>query len=200
MPARPPESPIDVSSTSPTPTRPSLSLPRRSSSRIRDVHEPVGARESHTRARQANPEVDEEVMPVPPPRRRDLHVSSPPDNNRPAFLYRPAAPARHGLAIPAAPVAGPSRPTQVIDLTEDDDDDIEFTGEVPIAATRRVNSPPRPHQRQRGAEIRARIAAETSRYRRQGRQGQEAYAPYDVNAWRDLNRGSAYHVSWIWLI
>jgi hypothetical protein len=88
----------------------------------------------------------------------------------------------------------------VIDLTEDDDDEIEFTGEVPVAATRRVDSPPRPHQRQRGAEIRARIAAETERYRRQGRQGQEAYAPYDVNAWRDLNRESPLHSLWVRLI
>jgi single-stranded DNA-binding protein len=184
MTARPPESPIDVSSNSPTPTRP-LSLPRRSSSRLRDTHEPIGAAVSHTRSRQV-PEEDEEVMPVPPPRPRERY-SLPPASHRPApNHHRPAAP-RHGLAIPTAAAAGPSRAAEVIDLTEDDDDDIEFTGEAPIPATRRVAADPRLHQRQRGAEIRARIAAETERHRQFGRQGQ-GHEAYDVNAWRDLNR------------
>jgi hypothetical protein len=82
----------------------------------------------------------------------------------------------------------------VIDLTEDDDDDIEFTGEAPIPATRRVAVDPRLHQRQRGTEIRARIAAETERHRQFGRQGQ-GHEAYDVNAWRDLNRESYLNVS-----
>ena len=88
----------------------------------------------------------------------------------------------------------------MIDLTEDDDDDIEFTGEVPVAATRRVAVDPRPNQRPRVADIRARIAAENERYRNIGRQGRgqdEAYAPYDVNAWRDLNREFPLNVSWV---
>jgi hypothetical protein len=86
----------------------------------------------------------------------------------------------------------------VIDLTEDDDDDIEFTGEAPIPATRRAAVDPRLHQRQRGAEIRARIAAETERHRQFGRQGQ-GHEAYDVNAWRDLNRESL-NISWVRLI
>jgi len=178
--ARPPESPIDISSNSPTPTRPILSLPRRSSSRLRDTHESIGAAVSHTRTRQF-PEEDEEVMPVTPPPPRERYISLAPNN------YRTAAP-RHGLALPsAAPVAGPSHPTQVIDLTEDDDDDIEFTGEAPNPATRRAAVDPRLHQRARGTEIRARIAAENERHRQFGRQGQ-GHEAYDVTAWRDLNR------------
>ena len=186
--ARPPESPIDISSNSPTPTRPILSLPRRSGSRLRDTHEPIGAAVSHSRTRQSVPGKDDEVMPVPTPRRRDPY-SLPPASHRPAPNHRPTVPARHGLAIPTAAVAGPSRAAEVIDLTEDDDDDIEFTGEAPIPATRRAAVDPRPHQRQRGTEIRARIAAETERHRQFGRQGQ-GHEAYDVNAWRDLNRES----------
>jgi len=75
----------------------------------------------------------------------------------------------------------------VIDLTEDDDDDIEFTGEAPNPATRRAAVDPRLHQRARGTEIRARIAAENERHRQFSRQGQ-GHEAYDVNAWRDLNR------------
>jgi len=193
MPARPSESPIDVSSNSPTPTRP-RSLPRRSSSRIREIHEAIDAPLPHTGARQAAPEADVPVMPVPPPPQRETYVSLPPTSHRPVI-------ARHGLAIPSAtPIAGPSRAGDVIDLTEDDDDDIEFTGEVPVAATRRVAVDPRPNQRPRVADIRARIAAENERYRNIGRQGRgqdEAYAPYDVNAWRDLNREFPLNVSWV---
>ena len=194
--ARPPESPIDISSNSPTPTRP-ISLPRRSSSRLRDTNEPVGRPVSHTRTRQ-EPEEAEEVMPVPPPRSRDRY-SLPPNNHRPAPYNRPTVPARHGLAIPTAAVAGPSRAAEVIDLTEDDDDDIEFTGEAPMAAIRRADPPMRPHQRPRGTDMRARIAAENERYRQFGRQGQ-GHEAYDVNAWRDLNRESLQHISWVRLI
>jgi hypothetical protein len=137
-------------------------------------------------------------MPVPPPRPRDRY-SLPPNSHRPALNHhRPAVP-RHGLAIPTAAAAGPSRAAEVIDLTEDDDDDIEFTGEAPIPATRRVAVDPRLHQRQRGTEIRARIAAETERHRQFGRQGQ-GHEAYDVNAWRDLTRESPLIVSWIELM
>jgi len=128
------------------------------------------------------------VMPVPPPYRRDRY-SLPPNSHIPAA-------ARHGLAIPTAAVAGPSRAAEVIDLTEDDDDDIEFTGEAPMAAIRRADPPMRQHQRPRGTDMRARIAAENERYRQFGRQGQ-GHEAYDVNAWRDLNRESPLTVSWV---
>jgi hypothetical protein len=91
----------------------------------------------------------------------------------------PAAPRppRHGLALPTVPVAGPSRAAArtVIDLTEDDDDEIEITGGT--APVRPAAPPALP------------TALEAMRRRRvEDFQQRDEHAPYDVNAWRDLNR------------
>jgi len=180
MPARPPESPIDVSSTSPTPTRPPISLPRRSSSRLREVNEAFPATAP---ARRRSFE-DETSVRVPPPRQGGPSVLMP-------LNTRTAAPTgsrpRHGLAIPTAPAAaGPSRATQaVIDLTEDDDDDIEFTGQA---------APVRPAAEETPAEHEERMSQipMTGRAWVRSGMGQEWYPPgYDVNAWRQGNRESA---------
>lgn len=137
MSVRPPESPINISSASPTPTRPTLSLPRRSSSRLREQPLPeVPAR------RTIRTQTPVEEMDMPPFRRNGQPYVMMPSSSTSTHRARPT-----GLALP-----GPSRPRpvvtdeRVIDLTEDDEDDVEFTGSsiAPAPAPRPWGDVPAP--------------------------------------------------------
>jgi len=135
--ARPAESPINMSSGSPTPTRPTISLPRRSSSRSRifDPGPQSHVPEAFMNRNRANPthvnsNMDETDMP-PSRRHRQPYVLMP-SSSTSTSRARPT-----GLALP-----GPSRAIvarrdeRVIDLTEDDEDEVEITGQyiAPIPA------------------------------------------------------------------
>lgn len=114
-----------------------------------------------------------------------------PARRRDPYVLMPTHGPRHGLALPTAPthaVAGPSRGAQVIDLTEDDDDDIEITGEA--APVRPADDGARFIGRPAAHEPRRVIRAQRPDFRYIPRPREEA-APYDVNAWRDLNGKSA---------
>lgn len=132
--ARPAESPINISSASPTPTRPTLSLPRRSSSRSRisDLGPHNHVPEAFMNRNRAVPTHVNSNMDMPPSRRHQQPYVLMPSSSTSTSRARPT-----GLALP-----GPSRAIvarrdeRVIDLTEDDEDEVEITGQyiAPVPA------------------------------------------------------------------
>lgn len=210
MAARPPESPIEITSASPTPVVQPNSFPRRTSSPLLEMSQSSASNTRRRVPEDGEDDDDEAPIPVPAPSRR----------REPFVLMltggpRPATP-RHGLALPTAtqPAAGPSGAAAgVIDLTEDDDDEIEITGQAAptrpaptrAAPARRVPTLAEAarYDREDMADYEALVAGNGGAARRRwpgndqyGRAAsadrREEIAPFDVEGWRDMNRQSSF--------